>query len=82
MSRVVIVCADDWEGLFIDGFLIDESHKLGEGYHRVYLLRKAEQYKFTSLDVEERFTDEKEEEWLEDRGGFPDTLQAFDKIGK
>lgn len=82
MSRVVIIDADDWDGIFIDGFLIDEGHTLGEGYHRLYLLRKSEQYKFTSKDIEERFANDLELEWLEDHGGFPPTLSEFEKIEK
>ena len=41
----------DWEGLFIDGELIDQGHTLGEGNSATYLLEKAEEYKFTSKDI-------------------------------
>lgn len=42
----------DWEGLYIDGVLIDEGEVLGEGDSRLYILKTAEEHGFTSSDIE------------------------------
>lgn len=78
--RVVILTADDWEGLFVDGRLIDQSHKLGDGDHRLFLLKMAEQYSFTSKDIVVKYIDESNEEdynFLEDFGRFPELLSEL-----
>lgn len=28
MRRAILIQCDDWEGLFVDGILVDEDHKL------------------------------------------------------
>ena len=52
-KRVVILQSQsgDWEGLYVDGYLQDEGHTLGEGDSKLYMLKAAEEYSFKSSDV-------------------------------
>lgn len=49
--KVIVINADDWTGLYIDGDLVDQGHCLGEGENFMYLLKLSEKYKFTSDDI-------------------------------
>jgi hypothetical protein len=77
--NVLILQADDWEGLFIDGKLIDEDHELGECDidSELYLLKKSEEYNFTSKDVTVKFVDDEDEKYLNSFGSFPPTLDKL-----
>ena len=33
MKKALIITADDWEGVYVDGVLIMEGHHLPEGIH-------------------------------------------------
>jgi hypothetical protein len=67
----------DWEGLFIDGTLIDEGHHLGEGKSLMFLLEKAEEYNFTSKDVRFMETTDEDEDYLSCHGDFPRNLSEL-----
>ena len=70
---ILISQSGDWEGLFIEGELIDEGHSLGEG-DRTYLLKKAEEFNFKSNQVRVLEVTNEDEEDLETSGNFPATL--------
>lgn len=76
MKKVLILSSQDgdWEGMFIDGVLIDQAHVLGEGDSQIYLLEAAEKYGFTSKDVKFKTVTNKDEKDLMDSGEFPPTL--------
>lgn len=76
MKKVLILSSQegDWEGMFIDGVLIEEDHELGEGDSKIYLLRASEKYGFTSKDVKCKSVTDEDEEYLKDNGQFPPTL--------
>lgn len=84
MKRVqIILTQGDWEGLYIDGKLIYQGHSLGEGDWRLFMLRMAEQYNFTSADVEEGQL----EEWCDEdvtarTGRLPDSLSELEAYGE
>ena len=67
----------DWEGLFINGNLIDEGHTLGEGGSRTYLLEKSEEYNFTSKDVREKYVSDEDESYLMKFGSFPSEVSEL-----
>jgi len=68
---------DSWEGLFIDGNLIDQGHTLGEGRADTYLLEKSEEYNFKLKDVKSCCVNEKDDEYLMKFGGFPSKLSEL-----
>lgn len=78
-KRIIILKTQsgDWEGLFIDGELIDEGHHLGEGKQILYLLTQSEKYKFTSKDVCFETLNDEDEEITSEYGNFPDYLETL-----
>jgi len=77
-KRVVILTTQsgDWEGLFIDGKLIDEGHHLGDG-NRNFMLEQAEKYNFKSTDILRHEINNEDEEMLCKCGSFPSTLDGL-----
>lgn len=39
MNKAIIIQADDWEGLFVNGVLVQEGHSLNQGYKRLPYLK-------------------------------------------
>jgi len=78
MKNVQIFIADDWEGIYINGLLIDEGHHLlwgSKGF--LYMLKLAEEHKFTSENVEVVYLTNEQNEWLGDRGNFPKLINEI-----
>jgi len=47
MTKAVLINADDWEGLYINGILKEEGHTLNEGRERItHFLELAKQHDF------------------------------------
>jgi len=68
----------DWEGLFIDGNLVDEGYRLGEPDTQMYLLKKSEQYGFGSSDISFKWIeDDNDEAYLYGMGCFPKKLEEL-----
>lgn len=80
-KRVVILTTQcgDWEGLFVDGDLIDEGHHLGEG-DRNFMLKQAEKYDFKSSDILRCEINDTDEEMMSMSGNFPITLAGLNGI--
>lgn len=75
---VLVLKADDWEGLFIDGKLIDEGHSLEEGSDRIkYFQEASKSHDFDIMDVKIKWLEDKDEEELMSSGSFPDTLKEL-----
>lgn len=67
----------DWEGIYVDGKLIDESHLLGGGNSRMYLLELSEVLGFTSKDIKfKELSDEDEAEVIKS-GSLEGNLYDF-----
>ena len=66
MSRAVIAQGDDWEGLYIDGALVDEGHSLGVRNTLRFLLSAEPSISDADLSVREVDLD-----WIADRGSLP-----------
>ena len=60
-QRVTLVFGPDWEGLYLDGFLVEENHGL----------RVAEVLEHLGIVFDTKYADQ---EWIEERGRLPDTL--------
>jgi len=75
MKKAIIIQADDWEGLFVDGYLVAEGHTLNDGESRIkVLVRFSKKYNFDIAEIEEFYIEEEDEEILEDLGCFPESL--------
>jgi hypothetical protein len=80
MKKAIVVKADDWEGLFIDGGLTEEGHTLNQGEERVtYFIELARTYEFTLEDIIfTSVTDDYYEGYLSDNGSFPTELSEVE----
>jgi hypothetical protein len=77
MNKAILVKADDWEGLFINGKLTKEGHTLNEGTSRIkYFLKLAKEHNFDLEEMKEVYVNDEDEEWLNDYG-FPDDLSTL-----
>ncbi|RNB59389.1 hypothetical protein EDM57_04400 [Brevibacillus gelatini] len=70
-NKLWLVKGDDWEGLFNNGLLIDESHEILKSE----LVRYMQEY--NTLDVEFLWLNNDGIEWLHDVGSLP---LKFDEI--
>jgi len=70
----------DWEGLFINGQLIDEGHELGEGRKEYFWLNIGAKYQITGDDLVTMEVAAEDDNQLADLGTFPSSLAEM--IGK
>lgn len=81
MVKAVLVNASDWEGLYINGSLVEEGHSLNEGHSRPkYFAELASRYKFELKDMVQAFVTCEYEEVLNEVGSFPDDLSEVQYI--
>lgn len=67
----------DWEAMYIDGKLIEEGHKLGEGDNFFFLLEMAEKYSFKRSDVKEAILNDRDDKKVSSIGNMPSLLSEF-----
>ena len=78
MPKAILIQADDWEGLFIDGVLIEQGHTLNQGYSRVkHFINLAKTHNFDVEELEEVWVQEVDEDYLYAHGGFPKNLNEL-----
>jgi len=80
--KVVIVRSDDWDGIYIDGKILNQDHELGEGDSYLYLLRLSKELGFDIDDVDLRWVGDGEDydfqrNILNRDGCYPDLLSDF-----
>ena len=75
-KSVLILFADDWEGLYVDGKLIEENHTLGEG-DPLFLLKLSEKHNFISSDITLENIIEDDERELAQVGCLPQNLSEL-----
>lgn len=76
MKRVNWLVNDDWEGIYLDGKIIEQGHVPFESDYRIGFLELAENENFTSEDVNIVYIDDTPlNEYLMETGGFPENLQ-------
>lgn len=76
MNNAILVKADDWEGLFVNGKLVEEGHELNEGISRVkYFNKLAKTYGFKLSEMEEAWVTDEYDEELSDTGSFHELLK-------
>lgn len=77
-KRVVILNSEDWEGLFIDGKLVDEGHSLTDGNHPIIYWGKIfQKYKFTEDEIFISEVSKFDDELLYSTGCFPKNLSEL-----
>lgn len=70
MARVCLALGDDWDGLYIDGKLVEQGHSIQPAEAMRAVLNDITP-PLTRGDVEVREVDYS---WLEDRGSLPDEI--------
>ena len=79
MNKAILIDADDWEGLFINGELKAEGHTLNEGVERIkYFFKLADQHDFNLKELQYANANNDGENYLFKYGGFPNLLNDFD----
>ncbi len=70
-NKVLIIGAEDWEGLFVNGMLVDEGHTLNEGESRKkYLSGICKKYGVTLDEIKEGYVTDDYNDKLNDYGSF------------
>lgn len=78
MNKALLLIADDWEGLYVNGQLIEEGHTLNQGYSRTkYFIKLSNLHRFDLNDLEEDELTDEEDGILDAMGGFPEKLIDF-----
>ena len=72
--KISLVHGDDWQGLFINGILVTEGHRVTveEAITAISERLVRQDIQFESLEANYK--------WLEDRGGFTEKLEKV-KLG-
>jgi hypothetical protein len=86
MKKAIVVFSseDAWEGLYVNGILVEENHTLNEGVERVkYFVELAKKYNFDLGELDFIAINENQEEWLSNYGSFPIELnELLDEWGE
>lgn len=78
MNKAILLQCDDWEGLYINGKLVEEGHTLNQSESRVkYFVNLSKQYNFNLEDMQELYLYEDDEQWVMDIGSFPNNIHDF-----
>ena len=78
MNKATLINGEEWEGLFINGKLVEEKEVLNEGNDRVkYFLELAKKYEFNLEEMNEYWVNDKGDTFLNDYGCFPEKLYDF-----
>ena len=71
-NKAIIIESDDWEGLFINGKLVEEGHSLNQGESRIKYFKKISKiYNFDIENLYEFYIEEDDEDYLYKNGSFP-----------
>lgn len=76
-NKLILLKGDDWEGLYVNGKLIDEDHKLGESKPEKYWINVANDYNITANDLTVDWLESEDEELVGERGSFPKFLEEL-----
>ena len=81
MNRAILVKSDNWEGLYINGKLVEEGHQLNQGKERaIYFARLARKWRFNLENMGVIYLNNHDTTWTEDIGYFPEDIMKFDTI--
>jgi hypothetical protein len=77
-ALILLAQEGDWEGLFINGELVQEGETFWEGTHPfIYILRIAEKYSLLSEDITVEYLSCEDDEYLTSVGRFPKQLSEL-----
>lgn len=77
-NKAILLQADDWEMLYINGELKEEGHTLNEGASRVkYFLELSKKYDFDLSEMREITMSEEDQVELEDCGSGNSFLSEY-----
>lgn len=77
-NKAILLWSDDWEGLYVNGKLVDEGHTLNEGVSRTkYFVKLALLYNFVLEDMQEILICETDDINTKDSGSFPKNIDEF-----
>jgi hypothetical protein len=70
MNEAILIELCDWEGLYVNGVLIDEGHTINQGYSRMkYLQNLAKEHNFDLNEMKSYYlTNGDDEDCLEEFG--------------
>ena len=68
--KIHYVMCDDWEGLYVDGKILEQNHSLNIGFILGYLFGD---------DYTDEYLEDEDVEWLVREGVLPDTVDEFEK---
>ena len=80
MNKAILLKSNDWEGLYVDGKLIDEGNidEMNEGEERaVYFTKLAHNHKFELKDMKVAYLKKDDDEKTEEYGSFHNNLCDF-----
>ena len=66
---------DDWEGLYLDGNLIEEDHQIGGAFFREYWISIGAIHGTQKIELREVYG--KDAETLNDNGNYPMLMTEF-----
>jgi len=77
-NKAYLLQSDNMECLYINGNLICEGYTLNEKQDRILFFAKlAKQYSFDLIDLVIEKLNDVDNEWIEDMGNFPETMDGF-----
>ena len=78
MPKVLILSTQegDWEAIYVGENCIYQGHTIEEG-DKLYLLKKAEKYGFSSSDVVIEIAQDEDDENAMDNGKFPKNINEL-----
>lgn len=78
MSRAILLTSDDWEGLFVDGKLVEEGHTINEGEPRIKCFNElSKKYNFKLNELIEQYVCNEDGEYLYEHGCFPELISEL-----
>jgi predicted RNA-binding protein with EMAP domain len=78
MNKAILLKSDDWEGLYINGKLVEEGHTLNQGYSRIkHFVKLAKTYDFDLEEMQEEYLNGEDITMTEDMGNFPEDINEF-----
>lgn len=69
-SKFVLIDADDWQGLYVDGKLVYEGHRV----------EMSDLASAANLNFKKEYAEGAKGEWLHENGNLPNTLDEWDAI--
>lgn len=74
--KAIIIKADEWEGLYVNGRLVHEDYEIS----RKILQRLCKTFDLNFIDIEEEWVTADYENHLENVGNLPENLAEVDYI--